>query len=265
MNSDHVRRWYWFRHPLWLALLIQLGVLLCLQASASWWVGWIPLPHYAAQFLVWQTLWALLISRLLGLPRWWLWIQTGLPIGVYWGAVQTLIDPAWFAILAVFLMLIFSAVLRERVPLYLSNRYTQQALQQLAQTHSIHTAVDLGSGLGGVVRALAAIGVRAQGVEYSPLLAWLSAYGCRWLGLGQIIRADMWQVELGDFDLVYVFLSPQPMSRLWQKAQAEMRAGSLFVSNSFAIDSVVPEEIWQLNDRRQTQLYIYRIPERAEV
>jgi hypothetical protein len=32
------------------------------------------------------------------------------------------------------------------------------------------------------------------------------------------------------------------------------------VSNSFAIEGVEPREVWELSDKRQTQLFIYQIP-----
>lgn len=133
------------------------------------------------------------------------------------GATQTLIDPLWFALGALLLMLVFSAVLKDRVPLYLTNKSTHQALVELAQTYQVKSMLDLGSGLGGVVRALAKVGIEAKGVEYSPVLAWFSQVWCRWSGLGQVSRGDMWQTDLSQVDMVYVFLSPVPMTRLWQR------------------------------------------------
>jgi hypothetical protein len=50
------------------------------------------------------------------------------------------------------------------------------------------------------------------------------------------------------------------MARLWVKARAEMKPGSLLVSNSFPVPDVVPENIILVPDRRQTELYLYRIP-----
>jgi hypothetical protein len=191
------------------------------------------------------------------MPHWWLWIQALLPIGLFVGLSQQLIPVVWFGVIALFLMLVFSNVWSERVPLYLSNRITHRALEQLVRERNIKTAVDLGSGLGGVVRALAKQGVDATGVEFSPILAVLSAALCRWFGLGRVLRGNMWQQDLSHYDLVYVFLSPVPMSELWQKAQREMKTGSVLVSNSFAVPEVEPDDVWELADGRQTLLFIY--------
>jgi hypothetical protein len=247
-------------HPLWWVLLVQLAALLLVKLSATIWVDWLIGLTYVQGFLLLQVGFSLLLSWLIGLPRWWLWVQAVLPLGLYWGATQTWVDSLWFAGLALLLMLVFSAVLKDRVPLYLTNHTTHQALVELVQTYQVKSVLDLGSGLGGVVRALAKVGIEAEGIEYSPLLAWFSAAWCRWLGLGKVSQGDMWQADLSQVDLVYVFLSPVPMTRLWQKACAEMKSGSLLVSNSFAIEGVEPVEVWELSDGRQTQLFIYQIP-----
>lgn len=246
-------------HPLLLVLLVQLVALLVVKFSATVWGGWLIGLSYVQGFLLLQIGLAVLLSWLLSLPRWWLWVQTLLPIGLYWGATQTMVDSLWFASLALLLMLIFSAVLKDRVPLYLTNAITHQALVELVQAYRVRSVLDLGSGLGGVVRALARAGVDAKGVEYSPLLALIAHRWCHWLGLGEVLYGDMWQADLTRVDMVYVFLSPVPMTRLWQKACAEMKSGALLVSNSFAIEGVEPIEVWVLSDRRQTQLFIYRI------
>ncbi|MDP3440867.1 MAG: class I SAM-dependent methyltransferase, partial [Azonexus sp.] len=70
---------------------------------------------------------------------------------------------------------------------------------------------------------------------------------------------DMWQVRLDDFDVVYAFLSPAPMPRLWEKIQAEMKPGSLFISNSFPVPGVVPSHIIEVECTPPRPLYCYKI------
>jgi len=247
-------------HPLWVVLIVQVVSLMLVKTTAVRWVDLLSALSYVQGFLLMQMSLAVLMTWLLGLPRWWLWVQAVLPVGVYWGATQNWVDPLWFAVFALVLMLVFSSVLKDRVPLYLTNGITHDALVELVNSYQVHSVLDLGSGLGGVVRALARAGVHAQGVEYSPFLAMLSNGWCRWQGLGSVSQGDMWQTDLSRVDMVYVFLSPVPMSRLWQKACKEMKAGSLLVSNSFAIAEVEPEAVWELSDQRATHLFIYRIP-----
>ena len=71
---------------------------------------------------------------------------------------------------------------------------------------------------------------------------------------------SLWQVPLGDFDVVYCFLSPQPMPALWDKARREMAAGSWLISNSFAIPAVTPSRRLELDDWRSSQLLLWQMP-----
>jgi hypothetical protein len=99
---------------------------------------------------------------------------------------------------------------------------------------------------------------RFIGIEHAPL-PWL------WARLGSISitnlsihHGDFWRHPLGAYDLVYAFLSPVPMPRLWLKAEAEMRPGALLVSNSFRVEDQPEEARVAVNDRAMTYLYVYR-------
>jgi hypothetical protein len=248
-------------NPLWRALLIQViifAVIVGVLPSLSF-ITHLDMGMQGLELAGIQSILAVGLTYLLRLPPWWLIIQAIFPIAIWVGLIQTLI-PAWgFGVVTVLLGLVFSNVWRERVPLYLSNAITQSAMAQFAQEKGIQRAVDLGSGLGGIVRALAGVGVEATGVESSPLLVWVSNLLSSGKDNARVIRGDIWQTDLSQMDLVYVFLSPVPMPSIWRKACMEMKSGSWLVSNSFAIPEVEPEEIWELSDGRQTQLWLYRI------
>jgi hypothetical protein len=49
------------------------------------------------------------------------------------------------------------------------------------------------------------------------------------------------------------------MARLWDKARAEMKPGSLFISNSFPVPSVPPAETVELQDLSHARLLIWRL------
>jgi len=68
---------------------------------------------------------------------------------------------------------------------------------------------------------------------------------------------DFWEENLSAYDVVYAFLSPVPMSELWQKAKREMRAGSVFVSNTFRVDGEAPDSVIPLGGGRRS-LYVWR-------
>jgi SAM-dependent methyltransferase len=127
-----------------------------------------------------------------------------------------------------------------------------------AQTSRV---IDLGCGNGTFLRRLARLRPDCEfvGIEYAPL-PWLwSGLTCARLGNCRIIRGDFWSRPLSDYDLVYAFLSPVPMARLWAKAGAEMKAGSLLVSNTFVVPGQEADVVIQVDDRRGTVLHCYRV------
>ena len=49
------------------------------------------------------------------------------------------------------------------------------------------------------------------------------------------------------------------MPALYEKARLEMTAGSLLIGNSFAVPDHPADEVIDINDRRKTKLYLWRI------
>src|SRR5262249_44405119 len=100
-----------------------------------------------------------------------------------------------------------------------------------------------------------------EGIESAPfpfVVSW-----ARRIVLGpsnaKIVYGDFWKRSLAGYDMIYAFLSPAPMSALYEKARAEMTPGSLLVSNSFAVEGVEPSDMRVLDDGRRTRLYLYRM------
>ncbi len=251
-------------YPILGALVAQIAAGLIVLAGGMVLAGWVGESAFNVQILFWgglaaQCIAAALLSWLIGLPVWWIWIGFCFP-----AALTLALDagdlPAWpFGVAFVALYLFFSNTARERVPLYLSNKRTADALLSLMRQRGGTRFIDLGSGLGGVVRALDGEGRVARGVETAPMVWLLSAVLSRLTGRGRILRQDIWSTGLAQEDLVYAFLSTEPMPALYEKAKAEMKPGSLLVSNSFPVPGVEPDEVWELPDRRKTKLYLYKM------
>lgn len=241
------------------AIGVQLVVLAGLAVLASL-LPWVVAPPYPVWgWVLGQGLLAALLSRLLGQEAWWQWIQFLFPLGFYvvlWSGV----DLGWSLLLFVGLWLVFSNAGKERVPLYLSNRATQQAVSEVLQGCEALRFMDLGSGLGGMVAFMAGQGrvAHSAGVETAPL-PYLWSRVLTWFKGGHVMAQSLWHTDLSDYDLVYAFLSTQPMPRLWDKVLREMKPGSVFVSNSFPVPEVEPSEVWELSDARKTRLYLYRM------
>lgn len=271
---------------LW-ALLAQF-IALAILALMVWLApNWFEPPYHPAWLVLLQSLLVLVITAIFKLNRWWYGIQFILPWLWYLG-LSYQFDPVISLVLFVFIVLIFANAFQERVPLYLTNATARKAFRQVLREYFSADArvsfVDLGCGIGGNVRYMAGLpGVfKSHGVETAPipfLLGWLNLFlfklGVRIRAIAQddsaqallqntlnsteIFSKDLWKLSLVDYDLVYVFLSTEPMPKLWRKAVQEMRPGSVLVSNSFPVPDIEPTEVWQLNDRRQTVLYLYRM------
>jgi hypothetical protein len=242
--------------PLRAALLAQLGGLLLAGLTIRLLAPALAEHLLAAALL--QGVAAAAISHALKAPRWWLPIHLGfLPLAVL---AQGLAIPPWAWLAGfVLLLLIFWRTDQSRVPLYLSNAATAAALAALLPTTPCRI-IDLGCGDGALLRRLARVRPDCHfvGIEHAPL-TWLWARLAAWGRDNlEIRRGDFWPQPLGDFDLVYAFLSPAPMPRLWAKARAEMAAGARLVSNSFEVPGVAAERVVDVPDRRQTRLHCYR-------
>jgi len=200
---------------------------------------------------------AALVSLRLGAPPWWQAIHLAfVPLAVL--VLRLEIAPVWFLAAFVLLLLVFWRTDRSRVPLYLTNRRTTQAVLETLPAGACR-CIDLGCGDGGLLCRLeqARPDCAFFGIEHAPL-TWLLA---RWRAASRpsvtIHYGSFWQADLGNYDVVYAFLSPAPMARLWLKAVAEMRPGALLVSNSFPIPGIEPAATRDVDDRRGTRLYLY--------
>jgi hypothetical protein len=210
---------------------------------------------------------AIFVGSRLGLALWWL------PINLLFSSslVLTLsfgVAPSWFLAAFVFLFLVYWSVFRSQVPLYLSSRKAWAAVVGLLPDKVGVQLLDLGAGLGGMLNylELQRPDGNFSGMEIAPLpfvLGWFRKkitggnYSFQW--------GDFWSRSLADQDVVYAYLSPVPMDRLWRKVCKEMPFGSRFISNTFPVSDIEPESIVELDDFHYSRLYVYRIPVRHKM
>lgn len=220
-------------------------------------------PYPAWAFWVAEGVLAALFAVLLRCAPWWWGINALFPPLLVL-ALGLDVAPVWMGLMFLALLLVFWNAHGERVPLYLSNSTTHTALQAILaqEAGEARRVADLGSGLGGALRAMAEAPrvAEAVGFETAPL-PWLISR----LRLGRhprirLRRASFWSERLSDFDVVYAFLSPAPMPRLWAKLVREARRPMLLISNSFAVPGVEPDAVIELDDARGTELFLYRLP-----
>jgi hypothetical protein len=205
------------------------------------------------------------IGMLFGLARWWLIVQVALPFAAFY-SVNLQVPSYVYLLLFALCVLVYWNCARDGIPLYLSNSTTWSALLKLLPTEEEGQdlrIIDLGGGVGGTALFLAKNRPDAHilSMESAPIPAVISKLRGKMAGLGNVEMrsANFWNENLAAYQVVYAFLSPAPMDRLHKKVRAEMQPGSLFISNSFEVPGTLADEVVELNDSRQTKLYLYKI------
>ncbi len=202
---------------------------------------------------------AFLLASLTRQTWWWRLIHT-LFAPLAW-AVSTLhIAPTWFLAAFLLLLLVYRGALAGQIPLYLSNKASVAALAELLPDTPGLRFIDLGAGLASVIAPLSRKRphVNFSGIENAPASWLIGKLRCAARGNCLWRWGDLWQTDLGGYDIVYAFLSPAPMPALWEKVQREMRPGSLFVSNSFAVPGITPSEVVRVGKHGEMRLFCYR-------
>jgi SAM-dependent methyltransferase len=231
-----------------------------LMAQATAWVVAAPglvLAWPTAVVLGIQAVVAFVVSRALRQPLWWQLINAAFfpVIGL---ARHLTIHPGWY--LAGFAVLALTSLgsLRTRVPLYLSSSAAVDAVVQRLPERPGLKVIDLGCGLGGWLLRLKAArpDLVASGVEMAPLNFLVSRL--RLSRRAEVRLGSIWETDLSGYDVVYAYLSPAPMPRLWEKVRREMRPGSLFISNSFDVPGFPPDETVELHDLSRARLLVWR-------
>jgi hypothetical protein len=242
------------------AILLQISAYLALMI----WVQLTDKPITALGAVTAIALLASVGAWFLHADRWWLLIHAGFPWAVY-AASKIQIAPIWYLAAFLFLLLIYYPVARSRVPLYLTHaaafEVIQKKIQAEAKGRGPIRVIDFGSGTGGLLRTLA-LAMPEQtfvGVEAAPIPWLISRWRSKGLANLSFKRGDFWREDLSQFQIIYAFLSPEPMPRLWQKVSKEMAQGTLLISNTFAVPDQKPEAIVELPGTVSNRLYFYRI------
>lgn len=237
------------------ALMVQLlaGAVIFGLARA-----WSILLLPALSLIVWaliQAALATLLAHYFSMARWWLAIHlVFLPALVLTFSMSL---PPWLFLAGfALLFLVHGATYRTQVPTHLSRRAAIETVANLLPPRPGLRCIDLGCGFGGVLSALAQ---RRRDGEYHGIEGAILPFAVSWirgrLAGYAVSRGDLWGVDLGIYDVVYVYLSPAAMPGLWAKVKREMRPGSLLISNSFPIPGVASTRTVSLRSRANVYLW----------
>ena len=139
-------------------------------------------------------------------------------------------------------LLIFFPTLREPIPFYPTRPGLYRDIAELISETGARRCVDLGSGFGSILFALAPSFPDTLFVGYETGIVPVTIARIRswWYPNTLFIRKSLWTANLAEFDLIYAFLSPPPMGQLERKLHAEMGSHATFVTNSFPLPGYSP-------------------------
>jgi len=129
---------------------------------------------------------------------------------------------------------------------------------RLAAVQPGETVVDLGAGDGRIViRAARRFGARAIGVEIDPLRWLIATIAIRAMELGteaQVVRGDMFAYDLGEADVVTLYLLEGTNQRLRPHLAESLRPGARIVSHAFSLQGWTPLVV-----DSEHRLYLYEV------
>ena len=150
---------------------------------------------------------------------------------------------------AIFLLIFIIAVISVfpvlfKGAIYLpTRRKTVAKMIEFADIKPGDIAVDLGSGDGRLVIALAKAGAEAHGYEINPLLVLISRYKISKAGLKNkafVHLKNFWKEDLSQFNVVMIFGINFAMNPLKEKLEKELKSGARIISNSFSFPGWEP-------------------------
>lgn len=193
--------------------------------------------------------------------RWWRrgLIALGFPLSLALTGAAALPAWAWLIPLAL-LLAVYPLNAWRDAPLFPTPAGALQGLETLAPLPPEARVLDAGCGLGDGLRALrqAYPLARLDGLERSWPLRWLCALRCPW---ARVRQGDIWLVDWGSYQLVYLFQRPESMTRALVKA-GEMAPGSWLVSLEFPLPGVAPQAQWPVREGGR-MVWVYCLPLRV--
>jgi len=164
-----------------------------------------------------------------------------IPIGISGRPAMPYPDFVYFIHVTV-LLLIIGVLLSYVITGYLGAPYVPTAsdrvidMVRLADVRPGELAVDLGSGDGRIVIALAKAGAEVHGYEINPVLVLWARFRIYREGVGdraQIYWRSFWGADLSEYQLISIYGNHQMMKRLEEKLYHELAPNARLVSCEF--------------------------------
>jgi len=253
--------------PATLAVLVQCAALVTVLVF-SWLAHFIAAASFNVDLtfsildlLLTQALLASIFSYFVGMATWWRWIHLCFPI-VIWGMANWRLPNEFYLAGFIISLSLFWTTFRSQVPFFPSRPAVWKQVAKLMPKDKPVRLIDIGSGLGDMPMYIAKMRPEChiEGIEIAPL-PWAVSFI-----RGKIRRSsaifklgDYRSLDFSNYDIVFAYLSPAAMLALWEKANHEMKSGSLLISLEFEIPGANPS-MRIAGSEHSPMIYVWRIP-----
>jgi hypothetical protein len=166
-------------------------------------------------------------------------------------------------IVLVVIGLIFIYALRTGISPMPSSAKVRQSMFEMLPEDLEGTVFELGSGWGNLAVPLAKRYPKCavRGYEISPLPWLYSWFWGRGAGQSNLIFhcRDYFRADLSTAALVVVYIHADGMAKLKPKFEAELKPGTLVLSNFFQVRGWIPIQETTVNDLHRSKVYLYQI------
>lgn len=142
-------------------------------------------------------------------------------------------------------------------PFQSSSKKRIKKIIKIADIKKSEKAVDIGSGTGEIVIALAKNKniSEVHGFEINPLLAYISKLKIKKLGLENkafIHRKNFWKTDLSKYDIITIFQINYVMPKLAKKIKSEAKKSVKIISNTWRFPNWKPA-------KKDKGIYLYKL------
>lgn len=232
------------------ALIIQLSSFILLFAGYRGFHYFTGIYISIIFFICLHAVFSALISFLFSFEWWWGVIHFLFPFAIY-SSLKINLSPNVYLIALIVFSLVYWSIYKTRVPYYPSKASLIPHLLKYFPENKNCKFIDIGSGLGGLLMRLEKNKPTSTffGVEIAPI-PWLISY-IRGLFRHSQVKfkfGNLENTDLSEFDIVFCYLSPAAMPKIWEKVQREMKKGAILFSYEFIIPDVKPDISIKISD-----------------
>lgn len=148
------------------------------------------------------------------------------------------------------------------VPFVPTKKRVVQKMIRVANLKKNEVVYDLGCGDGRLLfEAEKNKKILAKGYELAPIpYLWAQIKKFTANSKTNIRLANFFGANLRDANVIFCYLGPETMIKLYKKIKKECKKGTRIISNTFSIHGVKPAKVWAQNPKEKLpSIYLYEI------